>query len=123
MRLVDLAPKWFSRFDTGARLGVTFACPVHAHLGLDENGSAPCMLGRVYAPTEDGSTGHRWARTGEDFASMSLSPSILYRTVPEGHARAVDEAHVCDVQRCTIVHWHGFVTNGEVSVLADSVKP
>ena len=121
MRLVDLAPAWYSLTD-GRRVGFSFACPVHAHLGLDENGHAPCALGRAYVRTEECGSGHRWQRNGDDFATMSTSPSVLYRTVREGHAAAVDDTHKCGAA-CLIVHWHGFVTNGDVSILPDSVKP
>lgn len=123
MKLVELHPKWLD-LSTGERCGVSFACPVHAKNGLDENGSANCLLGRVYIRTEPVAgapgVGPRWHRTGDDFATMTLSPSLLCRTVPEGHARGINEAHECNFQRCTIVHWHGFVTGGEVSILPDS---
>lgn len=102
MKLTDLAPKWWSLTD-GTRAGVSFACPVHAAGGLDEHGSADCVMARVYVRTENpGGPGPNWTRTGDDFASMSLAPSVKC-TIPQG-----------------IVHWHGFVKGGEVSVLGDS---
>lgn len=102
MKLVDLAPRWWADTD-GVRLGVSFACPVHAAGGLDAHGSADCVLGRVYVRTEMPSgPGANWTRAGDAFESMSLSPSVKC-TVPQG-----------------VVHWHGFVTNGDVTVLDDS---
>lgn len=123
MKLTDLAPRWWTDAD-GKRVGASFACPVHAKLGLDESGHAPCLLSRVYVRTEDvevgPGVGPRWTRAGDDFATMTLQPSILCRTVSEKHADQV-AGHECVFRRCTIVHWHGFVTNGQVSILPDSV--
>lgn len=71
MRLVDLDPKWINRGDrTG--IGIRFNDP-------NSNGAKGAF--RVYFsnPTDGGPplyTGNLWRREGNDFESLTLSPSI-----------------------------------------------
>ncbi|HWE98827.1 MAG TPA: DUF6527 family protein [Caulobacteraceae bacterium] len=99
MRLLDLDPRWFVLEDGGPKVGLTFDCPHcretrlgvafhHAMHAADEDG---------YILARHGSTdaGHIWTLSGpDDFASLSLSPSV---------------------DASSTGHWHGFVTNGEVT--------
>lgn len=98
-RLIDLNPKWVKRAGDGAITGILFDCPCGA-AKRDEPGShfhgwPICEGGRVYIPLFGD---HAWrchlATLGNDadFASLSLEPSV----------------HLPG-------HWHGFVTNGEVT--------
>lgn len=48
----------------------------------------------------------RWQRTGEDFATMSLVPSI--------HSFDVDVDPSDDANSVRTTHWHGFITNGQI---------
>jgi len=91
MKLRDLEPHWSGGFYGGPPrrgTGVTFICPhcMRTHLSVmfsnPLDGGEPLPGWRVY-----------WLRSGEDFDSLSLSPSI--NAAPQGH-------------------WHGFITNGEV---------
>ena len=99
MKLVDLNPRWVGSGGPGITdsktgepvprregMGITFDCPC----GCDE----PVF---VHVTPLDGGPSHPqakvWDRTGEDFESMTLSPSL---------------------QRVGGCGWHGFVRNGEI---------
>jgi len=98
VKFTDLAPKWVT--EDGKQRGVMFACPVHAAKGLDETGSADCLLARVFVPND------RWSIAG-NFGTMTITPSVKcsFGVEPPG--------------KC---HWHGEIKNGEVSVLPDSTS-
>jgi hypothetical protein len=92
MRLIDLNPRWFvdaALSDSRSGMGITFECP-------------HCRTTRLHAafenPIDGGPKGehsvHHWARQGETFETLTLTPSI-------------------DVSASG--HWHGFITNGEVT--------
>ena len=96
MKLIELDPHWFALESGGPIVGITFLCP---HCRLERIGVAFHHLGREamedqYIKAHSPSTGHIWSATGADFASLSLSPSI---------------------DASNAGHWHGFVTNGEVT--------
>ena len=88
MRLVDLSPRWVKDAD-GRVVGLSFECP-------------HCRTERLHAAFENppdggppsGSFVNHWKRTGESFETMTLSPSI---------------------DASAYGHWHGFITNGEVT--------
>jgi len=98
VKLTELAPRWFRIADLD-HVGLTFNCPhcrtqrlgvVFHHAGreLVENAS---ILARHGAADEN----HIWNLVGaEDFNSLTLTPSI------DASASG---------------HWHGFITNGEVT--------
>lgn len=92
------------------RLGIPFSVPKDGGVPfvMAEKLSTQCALwGALGGQANDGDTdpvrfypppntvvgGVLWAHSGEDFASLSLMPSV--------HAGAAG-------------HWHGFITNGEV---------
>jgi hypothetical protein len=99
MRLIDLNPNWVSYGGSGVwdkdhqpipfrnRVGLTFDCPC----GCDSR----CYIG--FLNPDDGGPPVQepaWKREGEDFESLTLTPSIQRR----------------DPGGC---RWHGFITNGE----------
>ena len=103
LRLTDLDPRWAKDFSDGPITRVNFECPHCKATG------APQMLSVPFAPTiPDGvfqalgvpwpnphvMGGKVWQRSGEDFSTLSLTPSL-------------------DCSACG--HWHGFITNGEVT--------
>ncbi len=114
MRLLDLNPRWFDVPGVGgAKDGVTFECPGACCAGKPERqrigvqfanpiGAEPKPLMPVEEKlrhvhelrTFDVPPGHLWTRTGEDFETLTLTPSI--------NAEAAG-------------HWHGFVTNGNIT--------
>lgn len=109
MKLIDLDPRWLER--DGQRVGIVFRCPCcagpnparspirlscffvatpfDAQLALfdavfgEDEMIAPCGEANV------------WSRIGDDFASLTITPSI--------DASAAG-------------HWHGFVTLGQVNL-------
>lgn len=96
MKLSELDPRWIGDlygFHTNVKFGVTFLCPHCREQRLAIFFSNP--IGEVahthYLPKPQ--NGRYWTRQGEDFESLSLTPSI-------------------DVSQ--VGHWHGFVTNGEI---------
>ena len=102
MRLTDLQPRLLhsgggvTRADTGQ--------PVPRREGVGMTLMCPCGCGVRFAliftnpldggPTLDG-VGPTWERTGDDFETMTLNPSVL-RSEPRG----------CG--------WHGWIRDGEV---------
>lgn len=93
--LTTLDPRWVTK--GGRRVGVSFACPTCMET------ADPACSGRVAVffdpPLDPGPAGPKpWRRTGDTFETLSLSPSILTRVAPNGAA-----------------HWHGYVTNGQVT--------
>lgn len=101
MRLNELNPKWIALKENGDAIGVTFLCPhcrqVHVGvyfaqpvdidgvLGIDP--SLPLFIAQHPENLY-------WQRNGDTFEALTLTPSI--DTSQHGH-------------------WHGFVTNGEVT--------
>lgn len=100
MRLTDLNPKWIVLKENGDVVGLTFMCP-HCravHVGawfaeaIDADGYAgidPDIEVFFGKHPED----RRWHRAGDDFETLTLTPSI--DTSQHGH-------------------WHGFVRNGAI---------
>jgi Family of unknown function (DUF6527) len=99
MKLIDLHPEWIN-LDVFEKVGVMFDCPVHKDQG--------CIYPRIpvyfanppsgCAPLpKHGNDDARWQLTGTSFDNMTLMPSILYPKPKYGP-----------------MHWHGFITNGEV---------
>ena len=86
MRLTELDPRWIGRDDRRG-LGIHFECPCCRNIRIGVYFRNPLDGG------EPENKKQLWLRAGEDFANLSLSPSI-------------------DVTEKE--HWHGFITNGEV---------
>jgi hypothetical protein len=98
MRLVDLAPRWYSHDDHG-RVGFTFECPCcltdtarATRLGVAVHDAGR----RIVSDAEPDAhpPGHVWEIVGgTDFGDITLTPSI---------------------DASNSGHWHGFITAGEI---------
>jgi hypothetical protein len=108
MRLTDLDPHWVAEMgapDTHQQ-GVSFLCPCCRTVRLavffaEPITGSPVDLKQLHR--SQGVDGHLadhhlgstlWTRTGEDFDTLSLTPSV-------------DCSH--------FGHWHGYITNGAVA--------
>jgi Family of unknown function (DUF6527) len=96
-KLIDLDPRWFVLEEGGPRVGMSFLCPhcKKERLGILFHHSGRGEMERQYilAHTHGDPNRFIWDLTGDDFTTLTLSPSI-------------------DASRSG--HWHGFITNGEV---------
>lgn len=95
MKLTELEPRWFVVEEGGPRVGLTFLCP---HCKAERLGVAFHHTGReavedsyIFAHANEK---HIWGMSGEDFHDLTLTPSV------DASASG---------------HWHGFITNGEVT--------
>ena len=100
MKLKDYEPHWFAV--PGHRgQGLTFKCPLHLNchfmIGFRNplDGGEPYVFKRV-----DGTDCPLWVRQGEDFETLTLTPSI----------DAIDDYNTIEQK----THWHGFIINGEI---------
>lgn len=91
--LVELDPCWLTFGEGRHGMGVIFDCPhcdgaikVGGYFANPIDGGPPAPPGEEPRP--------RWRRTGETFETLTLTPSI-------------------DASKGG--HWHGFVTNGQVT--------
>ena len=109
MKLIDLNPRWVGAGGEG--ISDKDGNPVPARHGVGLGFDCPCgckIRGYVdFANPLDGGpplrdAHHQWQRTGEDFATLTLTPSILRSREKGG----------CG--------WHGFITNGEVTGQVES---
>jgi len=78
MRLTELNPRWYILEKGGPRVGLTFDCP---HCRTERLGVA--FHHRGHEAMEDGyikahslNTNHIWTEDGNDFDSVTLTPSI-----------------------------------------------
>lgn len=108
MKLTELSPQWIER--DGVRLGVLFLCPcclgktprVHVSCFKVGQGSIHGQYNLLSGMVPDNELdqiipckkGFAWGFSGDFFESLSITPSI----------DASDAGH-----------WHGFITNGEVT--------
>ena len=105
-RLVDCDPAWVTH--EGRRVGVSFKCVACADdqcrtwVYFDP----PLDPGQVFQPA--------WARTGDTFETLTLTPSIRVRMTLPYMDKADDPPYG--------VHWHGFVPNAVVATW-DPVTP
>jgi hypothetical protein len=110
--LTDLKPRWYTTASssTGTAQGLTFQCPLCRRQ----------RLGVAFTPALDGgptAAGEKlWQRTGDTFATLTLSPSIDASRVTRIDGET-DEAFAARSRPCTeggASHWHGFITTGEL---------
>jgi len=104
MRLIDLDPGWVGAGGEGVTQD---GQPVPERHGVGIAFDCPCGVcgSRCYIPFENPLDGGPafvsdhpyWARTGDTFETLTLTPSIQRRKVGE---------HGCT--------WHGFIRNGEI---------
>lgn len=119
-RLVDCNPRWGVDADPESTKDrwLELDCP---------EGHEGCVYDVPFTPALDGTyvvgpnAGARWARTGDSFETLTLTPSI--RGVPTYESR---EAAIADGRLAEYVHArmhchaHFFVTNGAIEFCADS---
>ena len=99
MRLIDLNPRWYVLEQGGPRVGFTFLCP---HCESERLGVAIHHQGReamddvyIHAHHPGNPNEHIWSLIGiDEFEHLTLTPSI---------------------DASTSGHWHGFITNGEIT--------
>lgn len=96
MKLTDLEPRWFVLEENGPRVGMTFLCPhcQKERLAIAFHHEGREAMDDAYIHAHSPSTGHIWSETGADFADLTLMPSV------DASASG---------------HWHGFVTNGQIT--------
>jgi Family of unknown function (DUF6527) len=96
MKLVELEPRYVALETGGPCVGLSFDCPhckvvrlavLFHHAGRE-------VMDDAYILAHSPGTNHIWSESGEDFTNITLSPSV-------------------DASESG--HWHGFITNGEVS--------
>ena len=119
MRLTELNPNWcghggegsFTRGDDGELIPI----PERTRVGLTYD--CPCGCGdRRYVPFRNPVDGQgplksenpNWERTGDDFETLTLKPSIQHVPV-KGVLDGKSFTDGCN--------WHGFITNGEVKTV------
>jgi hypothetical protein len=118
MRLSDLDPEWVTVAGGGGightdtiehAQGLMFMCPKCFQKNGGPRGTHSVLLwafGRGVPDALQPGPG-RWILKGTDFDSLTLS-------APPGHTASVHLTTDC----C----WHGFITNGNVSIIPDPVK-
>lgn len=89
MRLTDLNPRWYAAHGRPGRIGIIFLCPHCRMIEIPVAFENP----RDGADPDSGAR-TRWKREGETFEALTLTPSV---------------------DASSFGHWHGFVTNGEVT--------
>jgi hypothetical protein len=109
VKLTELEPHWVAEYNApaDAKQGVSFLCPhcrglrLAVFFDVPICGRAPVDIKAVHRQQSD--DGHLndhhigrtlWHREGESFETLTLQPSV-------------DASH--------FGHWHGFITNGEIS--------
>lgn len=99
MRLTDLHPRWVAPLGTtGLRTGLRFDCPCcqvqRVVIAFDQ----PIFYraAAIKGATRVNGEVFIWQRTGDTFETISLSPSL-------------------NASQWQPPHWHGVITNGEVT--------
>lgn len=93
LKLTDLDPRYIT-MESGQRVGLTFQCP-----GCGDADQRAAVF--VAPPFDPGPTAERsWHRTGEDLATISLSPSIRV-----SHGDGAGGTREC---------WHGYLKAGKL---------
>ncbi|HUD10952.1 MAG TPA: hypothetical protein VMS08_00955 [Candidatus Saccharimonadia bacterium] len=116
MRLIDLEPRWIG-FDS-AKFGLTFLCPKCGQQRLavmfkpyiDPLNIVPLNIWKL-PDAPDPNTGevkavNWWQRTGEDFETLTLAPSV---------DASANKSPFWEGTICVEGHWHGHIRNGQVS--------
>lgn len=119
VRLTDLNPRWVGAGGKGVSnadgspaterhgVGISFDCPCAPCTAKRTGDQDTDFYLRVFVgfrnpvdggPAFDPRPGAQWERAGDDFATLTLTPSILRHRIGDSG---------CD--------WHGWVTNGEVT--------
>ncbi len=118
-RLIDLEPHWVCLPTWSApelfAIGITFLCPhcrkVRVGVSFDPPVDPTGLIGRAFQWVRGNASGlgpgtHLWTRmSGETFDSLTLTQSINF----------AEDIKRQDGSIGHVAHWHGFVTNGEVT--------
>lgn len=94
MKLEELEPRWWCFEAGGPRVGLTFLCPhcKQTRLGVAFHHRGHEAIDDAYIHAHE-DRNFIWTESGEDFASLTITPSI-------------------DASKSG--HWHGSITNGEI---------
>lgn len=116
LRLVDCNPRWATEGDQTRFL--IFDCPEGHEDCRHAIPFTPSLEGRVLASPQQ--NGAQWARTGDTFEALTLTPSI--RRVPQYPSREVAAAAVAAeyLDASMYCALHVFVTAGAIVFCADS---
>lgn len=113
-RLVDADPRYYdwkpdrelnphlAAFPDRTGIGLFFDCPIHADCWVAVRFANPLDGGGTFMHPDEPAATPAWQRTGEDFATLTLSPSI----------RVLGGADGCE--------WHGFIRGGKFEHCGDS---
>ena len=95
MKLLDLAPRWFTDNSNGGIVGLTFECPHcrQERISVLFHATGHPAIKSAEPNTIIGTCKTVWNLSGTSFDDISITPSI-------------------DASR--VGHWHGFITNGEI---------
>jgi hypothetical protein len=111
-RLIECNPRWATQDEHVCYL--IFDCP---------EGHADCRHAIPFTPALDGSVtpGTTWARKGEMFDELTLSPSIKRRQSYKDRAAAlkagVKEEYITETMFCAL---HIFIKDGAIQFCGDS---
>jgi hypothetical protein len=96
VKLADLDPRWFVLEQGGPRVGLTFECPhcraVRLSVSFHHRGSEAINDNYIHARSP--MTNNIWTIDGDDFETLTLSPSV------DASASG---------------HWHGFIKSGLIT--------
>ena len=105
-RLLDCNPRWGTAYGEATTRYLTFDCP---------EGHESCWHTIPFTPALDGgvvtSQGALWERVGDDFATLTLSPSIARRVV----VKNLETGEIYDP-----CHMHVNLINGAFEFAGDS---
>lgn len=116
-RLVDCNPRWGSAYGERLDRYITFDCP---------EGHAGCWHTIPFTPALDGTSFDRasgaiWQRSGTDFGSLTLSPSIRRAPAYASREEAITAGcHPDHVEPHLLCALHIFIANGEIQFCGDS---
>ena len=99
MRLLDFNPRWLAVSRDRHGMGVSFRCPHCSLLRLAVWFENPLDGMAAIDPTIH--KGPLWSRSGQNFETLTLVPSI--------DAEEKDEE-----SGVTVMHWHGFIHKGSL---------
>jgi len=116
-RFVDCRPRWGLHFGESSDRHVTFECP-EGHDGCHHTiPLTPARGGEAWKPE----VGAIWDRVGDDFATMTISPSIRRNARYESREKAIEAGcipeYVNDELLCAM---HVNIVGGEIQFAGDS---
>jgi hypothetical protein len=115
-RFVDCNPRWGMRYGEQPDRYITFDCP---------EGHADCFHTIPVTPGRDGVAWTRdgaiWDRVGDDFATMTITPSIARRPRYESREKAIEAGCLLEyIDEALLCAMHIEITRGEITFSGDS---